>query len=178
MISSGGRSTDNDMAAERLFRHFTASGMQITAVPRRRWRSLICGTPVRSALQLLLLRIAAGAEVGAVSDRRALLMAAYAVLPLHGAPLQDAAFALIGSDTSRVDPAELLEWADLLVDALAERPVLHDAANTRLLNGLERAGEAAWTTGSPAVQRRFVVLARQVAALGYGNSLTAGSNVE
>ncbi len=107
------------------------------------WRRQARGE-VRNEAQILLLHIAEyGAQSGTDRERLAWYMAAYAVYPLHGAPLDALAVLLIHHMHQAV--IRDLYWATPVLDALQER-----CPNTRTLQSQAREAIAQLLQQAPA----------------------------
>jgi len=125
---------------------------------RFEWRAL-CRGPERASMQHFLLQIAHAAEAGTHADQLAFYKAAYAVLPLR--------------DQNRLKLTQLLiaerpvplEWADVLVETLADTDVRSEAFAADILEAL---GETYSMAKNDRIERRRATwIVRHVVALGF-----------
>jgi hypothetical protein len=128
--------------------------IDLQRIDRTQWRA-VCRGAERLAMQAFLLQLASAARAGTEADRLALLKAAHAVLPLHGTALNELAELLIREPTPAID------YADALVEALAQQPT----GGSPLVIGILAALRRCCACG--AFPARIEWIESHVAALGY-----------
>jgi len=138
----------------------------VAALSRGDWRRLSFGLN-RVVTQEALLGLAEGEKPATQSERLSLYQAAYAVLPLHGDSLDALARLLVESGLTP------LEWADVLVESLAQTPQGESHAATVLAALRQTLARTAQGPSSSLERRRAYILASQITGLGYRTAWAA-----
>lgn len=136
----------------------------VAALNRADWRRLSLGER-RVSTQKKLLALAESEKPTTQADRLAMYQAAYAILPLHGDSLNALARLLIESGFVE------LEWADVLIESLAQTPpgTPHAEATLSALRKTLSSVVTLLVHGPTysAQRRRAYTFASQMADLGY-----------
>lgn len=158
---SVGNETNKERSGEPALNLETAWRItDVVALDRTDWRRLCLGSNRVATQQRLLTLVESGAATTR-TEHLVLYQAAYAVLPLHGDSLNALARLLVESS-----PVPL-EWADVLVEALAQTPRGTPLATTVLAALRQTLTRTVQLPSSPAERRRAYTVANQLAGLGY-----------
>jgi len=132
----------------------------VVTLNRADWRRLSLGME-RVATQQCFLVLAESDNLPTHTERLSLYQAAHAVLPLHGDSLDALARLLIEAGALQ------LEWADVLIESLAQTPHGTPHAAAALSSLRQVLSRTVQGPSNSAERRRAYTLATQMASMGY-----------
>jgi len=138
----------------------------VVALNRADWRRLSLGME-RVPTQRCFLALAESDNLPTHTERLSLYQAAHAVLPLHGESLDALARLLIESGALQ------LEWADVLIESLAQTPHGTPHAAAALSSLRQVLSRTVQGPAKSAERRRAYTLATQMAGMGYRTAWVA-----